>query len=135
MISSQNKLHLKLDYAPLPKARPRFNGNVVYHDANYKNWLTRAKIDLKSQYKGKPIEKTDGVEILIESPTARGDLDNLIGSVLDALQEMRIKQKKTQLIIPGILKNDNLTVISNLRAYWMRGPGKIDVWISIVENK
>lgn len=89
----------------VPKARPRFNRQTghVYTDPDYKAYLQMATDVVAIYHKGDPI--TDDVVTLMEFTPAgvtvsyepsihevswsgrKGDLDNMVGSVMDALQK------------------------------------------------
>lgn len=116
MISKDIKLHQKLyikgDLVPCSRPRVTKTGRVFY-PAKYSNFKRYACIQLHSQYKGEPIEGALEVEVLVLSTRpkskikkktedvriprfkARGDLDNQLKTVLDALQES------------GVIKNDS----------------------------
>ena len=84
-----------------PKQRPRFGGGHAYLPSKYRDWKENAIIELLSQ--SRPIEPISKAEISIQLYGAmRGDLDNLAGSVLDALVQARI------------LLDDRLSVVSKL---------------------
>lgn len=100
------KLSLKMD--PKSKQRPRFNGRFAYTDKAYRDWLTEAIKQFEAQYDGPTITKTTYVSIEMYGNSARSDIDNLSGSVLDAM----VKAK--------VIKNDNLTIIDDLRIKWYR---------------
>ena len=84
-----------------PKARPRFGSGRAYLPQKYRDWKDNAIIELLSQSgQTEPIARA---EISIELFGGhRGDLDNLAGSVLDALVQS------------GILLDDRLSVVSKL---------------------
>ena len=77
--------HFRLDGAIVPKARPRFGKGRSYLPSRYRNWKQSAIESLKSQLppNHQPIERC---RIFIAlNGSHRGDLDNLSGSILDAL--------------------------------------------------
>ena len=69
----------------VPKARPKFSGRQAYLPKRYRNWKQSAIESLKSQLppNHQPIERC-GIAIQLHG-SHRGDLDNLSGSILDAL--------------------------------------------------
>ena len=82
-----------------PKPRPRFNGRQAYLPKRYRNWKQSAIDSLKSQLPidHQPIEKCSIFVALHGSH--RGDLDNLSGSVLDALvQSEAIRDDRLQMV-------------------------------------
>jgi Holliday junction resolvase RusA-like endonuclease len=85
----------------IPKARPRLSYGHAYTPKNYKDWKANAIGQLALQYGGlPPINKaTVSVEI---GGKHRGDADNILGSVMDALVQA------------GVLVDDRLTVVNKL---------------------
>jgi len=79
----------------------------------YVEWKRQAIPVLLAQAKAQnlqiPISAPHKIEIALESPSSRGDLDNWAGSVLDALVES------------GVLADDNLAILPELIARWKRG--------------
>jgi len=71
----------------IPKARPRFSGHA-YTPIKYKEWKDNAVKQLSQQYQGQPL--TDCSIRIVFYGKHRGDLDNLAGSVLDALTQSKI---------------------------------------------
>ncbi len=89
----------------VPKARPRFNRatGTAYTDPKYRDYLKMAAQVIAIEHRGAPLEgplyvKTrfdaDGVTVTYRpslfTPTwsaRRADIDNLAGSILDALQQ------------------------------------------------
>lgn len=95
---------IKLDGHIIPKARPQFDGRNgrAYHKREYSSWLEDAGWQVAAQRKGRRHEGPIKVTIVLNGQTAavriaeldadqrpkgvRGDLDNIAGSILDALQ-------------------------------------------------
>jgi len=79
----------------------------------YVEWKREVAPILLAQAKGQniaiPISDPCHIEILLASPSRRGDLDNWCGSVFDALVQSQI------------LIDDNLGVLPELTARWKRG--------------
>jgi Holliday junction resolvase RusA-like endonuclease len=78
--------------------------NLIYHQSylpsGYRTWKEDIIWQLRQQYKGDPIPRaTVTIEIL---GSARGDLDNLAGALLDALVQA------------GILVDDRLSCVPQL---------------------
>ena len=73
----------RLDGKVVPKARPRNGNGHSYLPANYRSWKDNAIFDLRLQWKNEPLAIAAVSVVVYGSP--RGDLDNIVGSVLDAL--------------------------------------------------
>lgn len=99
-------MHFTLHGAVVPKARARVTRNGTYHPHRYQNWKAIAIGLLFDQAKAQlldiPIQKASVQIDLIGKHPRRGDLDNVAGSILDALVQA------------GILRNDNMTCLSSL---------------------
>ncbi len=91
-------LHLPLT----SKARPRsFSGQKVpYMPAKYKKWKAEVRAQLAEWWTEPPLEKVKIVTLKFKGP-ARGDLDNLMGAILDTGNGL-------------IWKDDRLSIISKL---------------------
>ncbi|WAS04830.1 RusA family crossover junction endodeoxyribonuclease [Gloeomargaritales cyanobacterium VI4D9] len=101
-------------YPACPKPRPRFVRNGWAHlPPKYVHWKRESAPLLVAQAKAQnlqiPISDPHSVEILLISPSCRGDIDNWCGSVFDVLVQA------------GILVDDNLKVLPELTARWKRG--------------
>lgn len=94
---------LELTGAIVPKARPRGKkGQQSYSPEDYRKWKAQAIRQLKRQ--GAP-PRMSGVrlDVLLKGKhSRRGDADNIIGSIMDALVQAQI------------LANDNLSTVSGL---------------------
>ena len=85
----------------VPKARPRFSKGFAYLPERYRTWKTNAIAALIRQ-RG-TTEPMTRAEVLIElHGSHNGDLDNLSGSLLDALVQAEI------------LSDDRISVVSKL---------------------
>ena len=89
----------------VPKARPRFNRvtGTAYTDPKYRDYLNMAAQVIAIEHKGDPLEgplyvktrfNADGVTVTYRPSlftpawtARRADIDNLAGSILDALQQ------------------------------------------------
>jgi Holliday junction resolvase RusA-like endonuclease len=72
---------------------------------NYRQWKQSAIAHLRGQYSGDaPLDAADVVILLKGKHSRRGDLDNISGSILDALVQAEI------------LRDDNLMVVRSLAA-------------------
>ena len=94
-------LHLPL--RPISKARPRsFRGQArPYTDSVYKNWLKDARTLLSEWWVDPPLEHVQLMEVHFYGP-ARGDLDNRVGALCDAMNGI-------------VIKDDNVNVLPRMR--------------------
>lgn len=94
-------LHLPL--RPISKARPRsFRGQArPYTDSVYKNWLKDARTLLSEWWVDPPLEHVQMMEVHFYGP-ARGDLDNRVGALCDAMNGI-------------VIKDDNVNVLPRMR--------------------
>ena len=102
--SLMNSCDLCMRIRPISKARPRsFRGQSrPYMPIVYKNWLKDAKTLLEEWWIWPPLERVDLMEVEFYG-AARGDLDNRLGSVLDAMVQAKV------------ITDDNVNVIPNVR--------------------
>ena len=99
----------------VPKARPRFDPRTghAYHATRYRDWLDMATQTVALMHRGPPIEgptllrvafSPAGADVAIlgcspvEYQGRRGDLDNMIGSVMDALQHGGAIENDSQIV-------------------------------------
>ena len=94
---------LELEGCVVPKARPRGNNKgTFYTQTSYRLWKEEAIAHLRQQ---QPPLKLSGVrlDVVLEGKhSRRGDADNIIGSLMDALVQA------------GILANDNLVCVTGI---------------------
>lgn len=110
---------LHIDITPRPAARPRFSSKGrVYCDPSYKAWLTEFSELVRQEWNGEVLQKISHIEIVINGPTRRGDLDNHCKSILDGL------------VYAKVLRNDNLAVLDSLNANFLQVKGS-EPWIRI----
>ena len=97
-------MRLTLTGAVVPKARPRVTGHIAYMPERYVEWQSEAVAELCMQIPpGFGSLTRAAVEItLLGKHPKRGDLDNIAGSVLDAL------------VKAWILPDDNVNVVYRL---------------------
>jgi Holliday junction resolvase RusA-like endonuclease len=93
-------LSLELTGRVIPKQRPRFSKGHSYLPSGYRNWKDAAIAQLLTQYTGTAFTRVAVTINILGS--ARGDLDNLAGAVLDALTQS------------GILVDDRLSCVPEL---------------------
>lgn len=90
----------------VPKARPRQYNGYIFLPENYRRWKNQAVLDLvrqRSKYDFIfPLQHAAVVINLEGKHNRRGDIDNICGSLFDALVQA------------DILKEDNLSVIDDL---------------------
>lgn len=99
----------------IPKARPRFDPRTgrAYHHTRYANWLEMATQTVAIHHRGEPLEGPTLLRVSLTpagadvaympcSPTQykgrRGDLDNMIGSVMDALEKGGAVENDSQIV-------------------------------------
>jgi len=73
-----------LPIRPMSKARPRLAaGKVPYHDKVYTEWMKSCRALMGEWWAHPPLKFVNCLIVHFYGP-ARGDLDNRLGSVLDA---------------------------------------------------
>ena len=92
-----------LPLRPISKARPRsFQGQArPYMPASYKQWIRDARMHLSEWWTDAPLEHIDELTVHFYGP-ARGDLDNRVGSLLDAMNGL-------------VVVDDNVNVVPRMR--------------------
>lgn len=91
------------------KARPRVTRHGTFMPLAYRQWQQSAQLELRSQWGDRlPLEAVAQIAIRFRCRSGRTDLDNAIGSVLDAL------------VRAGILRDDNATRVPAIAATWER---------------
>lgn len=110
-------LHVPL----MSKARPRsFSGQKIpYMPAKYKKWKAEVRAQLAEWWVAPPLDVVHVVSMRFSGP-ARGDLDNLMGAILDSGNDL-------------IWKDDRVSVISRLYAVHTKAKEKdsqieIKIW-------
>ena len=105
-------IQFKLEGKIVPKARPRLAGRA-YTQPEYKDWMSDAVCQLYGQLHDFQIEFDDWILPAIHEPVdinivlsgkhnRKGDLDNVAGSILDALVKAEI------------IRDDNMSVVVKL---------------------
>jgi len=74
---------LVLEIAPKSKERPRFNGRVAHLSHAYRDWLKNCSALMSEWWIDPPLDEVLCLHCHFYG-VARGDNDNLIGSVMDA---------------------------------------------------
>lgn len=118
------RITFELAGAIVPKARARVTRNGTFMPKSYQHWKSGAIVDFRLQFaalgQADPLEGV-GVDILLSGKHSRkGDLDNISGSILDALVQ------------GGILRNDNLICVLALSIRLEYGKAEPTTQISIV---
>ncbi len=92
-----------LPLRPISKARPRsFQGQArPYMPAAYKQWIKDARMHLSEWWTDAPLDNVDELAVRFYGP-ARGDLDNRVGSLLDAMNGL-------------VIVDDNVNVLPRMR--------------------
>ena len=92
-----------LPLRPISKARPRsFQGQArPYMPVTYKNWIKDARMLLSEWWVEPPLEQVEMMDVHFYGP-ARGDLDNRVGSLCDAMNGL-------------VIKDDNVNVLPRMR--------------------
>jgi Holliday junction resolvase RusA-like endonuclease len=101
-------IELRITAPVVPKPRPRMGKNGCYLPNGYTLWESSAVLDLVTQTKGiqgLPIDYGIGLTIKFGGH-CRGDLDNLIKSVCDALVKAQV------------LRDDSLSIVQSIYATW-----------------
>ena len=94
-VSEKKRLELELSSLPVPKSNRyiRKRGGVVFKPPRVKNWEIRAVWEIKQQYKGEPLEGKLSMELILFLPNHRKrDIDNMIKSLWDVLERLRLKK-------------------------------------------
>ena len=79
------RLHLP-GWHVVPKARPRVTSRGTYMPPGYQDWKQETRMLLVRAYDGRaPLEGHLSIEVaFVSKKKPRGDMDNLLGAVLDA---------------------------------------------------
>lgn len=86
----------------VPKARPRLGSGMAYLPERYRDWKKEAELDLRSQVARDFIQFTTASVAIKIIGSVRGDLDNLAGSVLDALVQADILEDDRISCVPAL---------------------------------
>lgn len=74
----------------VPKARARTTENGSYLPEGYSAWKANAILDIRQQYKGSPLDYAEITISLTGQHNRQGDIDNVAGSILDALVQSKV---------------------------------------------
>ena len=104
------------------KARPRVTAHGTFMPLAYRQWQQSAQAALRSQWGDRlPLETVEWISVQFRCPCGRTDLDNAIGSVLDALVQAKV------------LRDDNATRVPAITATWERTHERNDITITLEE--
>ena len=96
--SENGSMKFTLDRCVVPKSKPRVKNGHAYQPNRYQEWLDDAIADLRDQHGN--FDPYDRAEVSIElMGTHRGDLDNLGGSIMDAMLQSGIIADKIGAVI------------------------------------
>ena len=120
----RSRVELTLDLYPYPKQRARVTHKGTFHIHAYQDWLKEAIFQLRQQWKSQPLQSISKLSVQFYGKSARSDLDNLVGAVMDALVKAEV------------IRNDNLTVINHLETAWERSRDnpKIEIILDLLEH-
>lgn len=111
----------------VPKARPRVTNNGTYLPPRYREWRNRAEVELYRQICDRnltekfPLKRAAVTIRLFGNHRTNSDIDNLAGACLDALT----------LNGAGILLDDRLSCLPQLKVEYIANTPKTGVWIEI----
>ena len=95
---------LLLQGAIAPKARPRVTRHGTFIPKKYRAWKLGAIAEFKRQW-GARAAITEPVAISISlrgKHSRRGDLDNIAGAILDALQDAEVLRNDNSKAVPSL---------------------------------
>jgi hypothetical protein len=92
-----------LPFRPISKARPRFSGHA-YTDKVYAQWKGDVRSFLAEWWTDAPLDRLNVLVAHFYGP-ARGDLDNRVGSVLDAAKGVLFTDDAVTVIPALVLKH------------------------------
>lgn len=92
------------------KQRPRFAARNAYMDKPYKSWIKEMRALMAEHWTAPPLETVNVLWVQFHGP-ARGDLDNLLGAVMDAGNGL-------------IWRDDRVSIIARVEAEWKQAKTK-----------
>ena len=92
------------------KQRPRFAARNAYMDKPYKVWIQEMRALMAEHWTAPPLETVNVLWVQFHGP-ARGDLDNLLGAVMDAGNGL-------------IWRDDRVSIIARVEAEWKHATTK-----------
>lgn len=110
MVYPEIILHLRL----MSKARPRLTSHGVYMPKPYKDWQKECSDLLRQFWYFEPIDHPIAVELDCYG-TARGDIDNYMGALFDAANEI-------------LWVDDRSTIIQKATVSFFKRPAQDSCW-------
>ena len=116
--NQMNSRDFYLPLRPISKARPRsFRGQArPYTDTVYKQWLKDARTMLEEWWVEPPLQHVSLMDVDFYG-AARGDLDNRLGSVLDAMVQAKVVVDDNVNVIPRIRMSFTKTKAADAQIY------------------
>lgn len=108
---------LWLPFRPISKARPRFSGHA-YTDKVYASWKKDVTAYLQEWWTEPTVDRVNVLIAHFYGP-ARGDLDNRVGAVLDALVAANVISNDTVGVIPALVLRHIKAPVKEARIYLM----------------
>ena len=105
-----------LPFRPISKARPRFSGHA-YTDKVYAQWKGDVHAFLAEWWTEAPLDRLNVLVAHFYGP-ARGDLDNRVGSLLDAAKGVLFTDDAVK-VIPAMVLKHHKTSTKEARIYLM----------------
>ena len=105
-----------LPFRPISKARPRFSGHA-YTDKVYAQWKGDVHAFLTEWWTEAPLDRLNVLVAHFYGP-ARGDLDNRVGSLLDAAKGVLFTDDAVK-VIPAMVLKHHKTSTKEARIYLM----------------
>lgn len=105
-----------LPFRPISKARPRFSGHA-YTDKVYAQWKGDVRAFLAEWWTDPPLDRLNVLVAHFYGP-AKGDLDNRVGSLLDAGNGVLFSDDAVS-VIPALVLKHHKTSAQEARIYLM----------------
>ena len=106
-----------LPFSPVSKERPRFGKGRTYMNKEYQQWKGDVRSYLSEWWTDKPLDRVQVVVVHFYGP-ARGDLDNRVGSLLDAAKGVLFTDDSVS-VIPALVLRHNKAPTKQARIYMM----------------
>ena len=106
-----------LPFRPVSKERPRFGKGRAYMTGTYQKWKGNVNAYLSEWWTGEPLTRVKLVVVHFYGPS-RGDLDNRVGSLLDAAKGVLFSDDSVT-VIPALVLRHIKTPTKEARIYMM----------------